>query len=298
MVLFFLIFLILYPNIGFSVVNIDPQDEGYKYAYGENVGWLNLKPGGNGGPGVEVGSSYLTGYIWGENIGWISLSCLNTENCATVNNYGVVNDGAGNLLGDAWAENVGWINFDWVMINPITGVFSGYAWGENVSWINFAPAGGTIKTSWRNLQACHDYDNDGYAAEGGFCGLADCNDKNSSEHPNQTWYKDEDNDGYSDGTTNTTSCTRPPGYKVSTELTSASGDCNDNNASIYPGATEVCDSVATTVTARLTRGLQPPPITKMQMGTGTETPLFQYSFARNQQATCSITKIATTTLQQ
>jgi hypothetical protein len=57
-----------------------------------------------------------------------------------------------------------------------------------------------------------------------------------------TWYKDADNDGYSDGTT-LTQCTRPVGYKLASELTATSGDCNDNDASIHPGATEVCDGV-------------------------------------------------------
>ena len=70
----------------------------------------------------------------------------------------------------------------------------------------------------------------------------DCNDADPNEHPNQTWYKDADNDGYSDGTTDTTSCTRPTGYKVALELTAISGDCNDSNASIKPGAIEVCDN--------------------------------------------------------
>jgi hypothetical protein len=70
----------------------------------------------------------------------------------------------------------------------------------------------------------------------------DCNDNDPNEHPNQTWYKDADNDGYSDGTTDTASCTRPTGYKTATELTSTSGDCNDNSNNTYPGATEVPDN--------------------------------------------------------
>jgi hypothetical protein len=69
----------------------------------------------------------------------------------------------------------------------------------------------------------------------------DCNDNDPKEHPNQTWYKDADNDGYSDGTINTTSCIRPSGYKIASELTAISGDCNDSDASIHPGATEVCN---------------------------------------------------------
>ena len=35
--------------------NIDPNNDSSQYAWGENVGWLNLEPDGDGGPGVEVG---------------------------------------------------------------------------------------------------------------------------------------------------------------------------------------------------------------------------------------------------
>ena len=161
--------IILMVFFGCNVVfaeNIDPDDDGSQYAYGENVGWLNLEPGGDGGPGVEVGDFELTGHMWGENIGWISLSCENTFSCGTVD-YGVVNDGCGNLSGYAWGENVGWISFSsensgscglasyGVKIDLNTGGFSGHAWGENIGWINFAPTtGGGVKTSWRNGLEC------------------------------------------------------------------------------------------------------------------------------------------------
>ena len=42
--------------------NIDPNNLGLKYAYGENVGWINFKP--SQGPGVTVTSSAVTGYVW------------------------------------------------------------------------------------------------------------------------------------------------------------------------------------------------------------------------------------------
>lgn len=55
-----------------------------------------------------------------------------------------------------------------------------------------------------------------------------------------TWYKDADGDGYSDGTTQT-SVERPSSdYYKESELTAISGDCNDNDDSVNPGATEVC----------------------------------------------------------
>jgi len=140
--------------------NIDPENNGSQYAWGENAGWINLEPMGDGGPGAEVEDSKLTGYIWAENIGWISLSCENTSSCATVD-YGVANDGVGNLYGYAWNENVGWISFSCVntdidcastyygvAIDPATGQFSGKAWGENIGWITFDPLAGGVKTSW------------------------------------------------------------------------------------------------------------------------------------------------------
>lgn len=113
--------------------NIDPFNQGLKYAYGENVGWINFKP--TQGPGVTVTSSTVTGYAWGENIGWINL------NPAT---GGVLNDGTGKLTGYAWGENVGWINFApagaGVFIDN-HGLFFGKAWGENVGWISFNSTG-------------------------------------------------------------------------------------------------------------------------------------------------------------
>ena len=130
--------------------NIDPDADGSQYAYGESVGWINAEPSGNGGPGVVVTQTGLLGYMWGESIGWISMSCRNTNSCATVS-YGVSNDGSGNLAGYAWAQNVGWINFSCtnngtcgttanygVIIDGVTGEFSGYAWGESIGWISFS----------------------------------------------------------------------------------------------------------------------------------------------------------------
>lgn len=62
----------------------------------------------------------------------------------------------------------------------------------------------------------------------------DCNDADAVINPATVWYKDADNDGYSDGTT-ATQCVRPSGYKLESELTATSGDCNDTNSEIHPG---------------------------------------------------------------
>jgi len=141
--------------------NIDPDADGSQYAYGENVGWLNAEPSGDGGPGVEVEMFDLSGWMWGENVGWISLSCVDTSSCATIA-YGVTNDG-GQLAGYAWSENAGWISFSCantsscgtasygVTIDTGTGEFAGQAWSEILGWISFASSGPNpfrIKTGW------------------------------------------------------------------------------------------------------------------------------------------------------
>jgi hypothetical protein len=139
--------------------NIDPANDDSQHAYAENVGWINAEPNGDGGSGIQVGDSELSGWMWAENVGWVSLSCRNTLSCAALD-YGVANDGNGFLSGYAWAENVGWVNFapfsSGVVIDPATGEFSGYAWAENVGWISFNCANtGTcgevdykVKTGW------------------------------------------------------------------------------------------------------------------------------------------------------
>jgi hypothetical protein len=71
----------------------------------------------------------------------------------------------------------------------------------------------------------------------------DCNDSNPNEHPNQMWYQDADGDGYSSGNM-IVQCSRPSGYKLTSELTATSGDCNDGSSSIHPGASDnTCNGI-------------------------------------------------------
>jgi len=167
-----------------AVDNIDPNDTNAQFAWGENTGWMNGEPGGDGGPGVFVEDDGLTGYLWSENTGWVSLSCLNTASCGA-SDYGVTNTVAGILAGYAWSENAGWISFSCtndadncatknygVTIDPATGEFSGRAWSENTGWITFRNTNGGVSygvtTSWPNggVPACvpapdADLNNDG-----------------------------------------------------------------------------------------------------------------------------------------
>lgn len=65
----------------------------------------------------------------------------------------------------------------------------------------------------------------------------DCNDNDSTLHPNQQWYLDGDNDGFPlNNTPEFVQCVKPVGpYKTLSQLKSLAEDCNDLNASVYPG---------------------------------------------------------------
>ena len=146
-IVLFLSMSIFYTTIA-CAENIDPSDDGSKYAYGENVGWLNF---GTDDGDVIVADSNLTGYIWAENLGWINLNPTHG---------GIINDGTGLLTGYAWGENVGWINFNpevpggpnhYGVTVDTEGDFDGWAYGENIGWIHLratTPVAYGVKTSW------------------------------------------------------------------------------------------------------------------------------------------------------
>jgi hypothetical protein len=119
--------------------------------------------------------------------------------------------------------------------------------GVNYSRLDEFKWSGAIESATVHFTILADADGDGYYfPEGwGVNAQPDCNDNDPNERPGQIWYKDADNDGYSDGTTDTTSCARPPGYKTASELNAhTSGDCNDNNPDVNPGKIEIqCNGI-------------------------------------------------------
>ncbi|NQV90375.1 hypothetical protein HQ487_03110 [Candidatus Uhrbacteria bacterium] len=86
---------------------------------------------------------------------------------------------------------------------------------------------------------CDDGDATSYPGATEYCDGAD-NDCDGSTDPDSssdatTWYTDDDNDGYGDASISTVSCSAPSG-------TVADGtDCDDDDRTVYPGATEYCD---------------------------------------------------------
>lgn len=124
-------------------------DSTARFAWAENLGWVNLAPE-HGGVTVQFDGErgWLGGHAWSENAGWIRFGVAGGGPFANTSagNWGVNLDAAGSLSGFAWGENIGWIHFDpaqgGVAIDPESGAFSGFAWGENVGWIRFD--GGTV----------------------------------------------------------------------------------------------------------------------------------------------------------
>jgi hypothetical protein len=114
-----------------------------------------------------------------------------------------------------------------------------------------------------------DFDGDGYgnatattracsAPVGYVANSSDCNDSNGAVHPGATevcngidddcdgnidegvtttYYRDFDGDGYGNATVSQQACSAPSGYVAN------STDCNDSNAAVHPGATEVCNGI-------------------------------------------------------
>ena len=52
-----------------------------------------------------------------------------------------------------------------------------------------------------------------------------------------TWYADADSDGYGDSSNSQNACSQPAGFVVN------GSDCDDSDATIHPGASDVCDGI-------------------------------------------------------
>lgn len=111
-------------------------------------GTINWKPTGTTAVVIDSVTG-LSGYVWGNELGWINLN-------PTGEGVTFANATTGLLTGKAWSQVSGWINFaptgQTVTISPSTGQFSGWAWtgGPFGGWIKFdcSDNDSCVDTTW------------------------------------------------------------------------------------------------------------------------------------------------------
>ncbi len=166
--LFFIISLaviLLSPGFVFASETNGTIDSTYKYAWSENIGWINFACDNCN---VQITDSAMTGYAWSANYGWKNLNPSTS---------GVSNNSEGTLSGSAWGENTGWIDFSGVTIDS-SGYFSGYASGTVTGQISFNCANTSscgssdfkVRTDWRPVST---RDSGSGAGGGGGAGRGD-----------------------------------------------------------------------------------------------------------------------------
>ncbi len=120
-------------------------DSTNKYAWGENLGWINFAPrdSSNNYIGLTITDSAITGYAWSSLYGWINFSPTNSG-------QGVTNTTSGTLGGSAWSEQTGWIDMTGASINS-SGTFTGTAGTVDTTGgrISFDCTNCNVNTTWR-----------------------------------------------------------------------------------------------------------------------------------------------------
>jgi len=133
--------LLLAASSSLLAASLDPTD---KYAWGENLGWINHRDDFGS---VQVYADHLEGFAWAENIGWVKLGSYDGGGSHSYANsgpddWGVNRAGDGTLSGYAWSEAGGWMDLGapggGVTIDPSSGAFAGAAWAENLGWVRFS----------------------------------------------------------------------------------------------------------------------------------------------------------------
>jgi len=125
---------------------------GNRFAYGENIGWIDARPSSTSG--ATMGEYVCSGFLYAANAGWINLGNGTPANGIRYQNnsaadFGINHDGLGNLRGFAWGANIGWINFEnsgAARIDLNTGRMSGHAWSANTGWISLSNAFAFVQT--------------------------------------------------------------------------------------------------------------------------------------------------------
>jgi hypothetical protein len=127
-------------------------DAANRYAWGANLGWMDLR--GDTNNGTVIGEYVCSGYIYSANVGWINLGSGSPANQIQYQNnsatdFGVNQDGLGNLRGYAWGANIGWVNFETngaPRVNLLNGQLTGSVWSANCGWISLSNAVAYVQT--------------------------------------------------------------------------------------------------------------------------------------------------------
>ncbi len=140
---------LLFALLALPLATLAQSDPATDFAYGANIGWVNVQPQRANHIYVDAGESFFSGYIYGANVGWISLGDGTPDNGFSYSNtaagdFGVNHDGTGNLSGYAYGTNIGWINFGWAGLGDPNrphfdlddGEFHGFAYSANCGWVN------------------------------------------------------------------------------------------------------------------------------------------------------------------
>ena len=144
--------------------------------------------------------------------------------------------------GHAVSHSIGYVLGDGWQYDPATGVWTAISmigapmsrWNHSAAWT------GTEMIVWAG--------NDG--------GTVTFNDGNqycaSSCSSPSIWYQDHDGDGFGTGSVQQVSCTQPAGFAA------ASGDCNDLDSAIRPGAAEICNGIDDDCDGTIDNGIPAP----------------------------------------
>lgn len=133
-----------------------------RFAWGENIGWINFEGQPDGVGRVRFFPEGLSGFAWGENVGWINMGqggdyppadqqggpMFVGDASFGVRIEGQLGDAVRPLSGWAWGENIGWVNFNTWDLGTLDSSgqpagariegerLRGFVWGENVGWVN------------------------------------------------------------------------------------------------------------------------------------------------------------------
>lgn len=124
--------------------------------------------------------------------------------------------------------------------------FDGYGSGD-MSITSCAPPEGYVSN---NLD-CNDNNPNIHPGAGEICNNIDDDcDGLIDEGVKNVYYADADGDGYGDVANYIQACSQPAGYVIN------SADCNDNNASVHPGAAEICNGIDDNCNDQIDEGVQ------------------------------------------